>query len=282
MPHTDVIPAIVAGILQGVVEWLPVSSKTLITLYFTVLGLPVQNAYNLGLMANFGSFFAAVYYFRRDVWRILKALRRPLSPDPYAKLLRFLVVGTLATGFVGIPLYLTVRHTFTILGGSVAMGVIGGLLILTGIMARNKERRVARAVPSIPAQREPNLPAAVVAGGLQGLAAVPGISRSAMTITPLLWMGFSAEEAFRLSFLMDVLALVGAGVVPLILGQGGTTAIHQFGLVSTVVMLSAAAVTSFLAIQGILGLARRWRTSTVTFGIAGVTLLVAIAALVRL
>ena len=114
----------------------------------------------------------------------------------------------------------------------------------------------------------------MITGAMQGLAALPGISRSAVTMTPLLWIGFSAEESLRLSFMLDVLALLGAGVVPVLIGQGGRQAIAQLGLAATLVMLVVAAVISFLAIRLVLDLARKLRTSTVTLTIGILTILV--------
>lgn len=288
------VPAIIAGMLQGIVEWLPVSSKTMVTIYFALIGLKVQNAYSLGLIANFGSFFAAVYYFRREVAGVLRALRHPLSDDPYAKLLRFLFVGTLATGVIGVPLYVSMRHAFSRLGGDLAMGVIGILLLVTAFIVRRKEQLMtATGAQEAAAQegdaggatvlrKDPKLGAAVLTGAMQGLAALPGISRSGMTITPLLWMGFDGDEAIRLSFMLDVLALLGAGIVPLVIGQGGQQAVSELGLGPTIIMVLVATVVSFLAINVVLGLARRLRTSVVTFGIALITILFAGLALLHL
>ncbi len=260
----------------------------MITIYFTVLGIKVQNAYDLGLIANFGSFFAALYYFRREVIRTIRALRHPFGSEYYARLLRFLFVATLATGVTGIPAYILVRHAFSAIGGSAAMVVIGLLLVFTGFMVRNKERMVERiqetAMAPSPANPEdgrvPGFWAAVVTGAMQGLAGLPGISRSGMTITPLLWNGFDAREAIRFSFMLDVLALVGAGLVPLLIGHGGTAAVAQLGLTTTILMVAVASVVSFAAISGVIRLASRWRTSTATFVIAGITLVVALLALV--
>ena len=276
MPHHYLVPAIVAGFLQGIVEWLPVSSKTMITIYFTLIGLKVQNAYSLGLIANFGSFFAALYYFRREVVGVIRALKHPFSDEPYAKLLRFLFVGTLATGVIGIPIYVAVRHTFTLVGGSIAMAIIGVLLLGTGVIARRKEQLIAQQTDKPRMPKEPTAGHAILTGAMQGLAALPGISRSGMTITPLLWMGFEGDEAIRLSFMLDVLALVGAGIVPLLIGQGGREAVSSLGVGTTVAMLVVACIVSFGAINAVLGLARRLRTSVVTFAIAIITLAAAI------
>ncbi len=282
MTHSHLIPALVAGVIEGIVEWLPVSSKTMITLYFSVLGINVQSAYNLGLIANLGSFFAALYYFRSEAWGVVKALRHPFADEPNARLLRFLFVGTLATGVVGIPLYVTILSAFSIVGGSIAMIIIGVLLLITAFIARRKEQMMKNAATSTTRGRPVTAVSALVTGAMQGLAALPGISRSGMTITPLLWMGFSGEESIRLSFMLDVLALLGAGVVPVVIGKGGQTAVLQFGWGATLIMLLVAAIISFLAINGVLRLAKKLRTSVVTFVIAVITLLAPIAALIRL
>ncbi|OAT80298.1 hypothetical protein A6M21_13855 [Desulfotomaculum copahuensis] len=275
-------PAIVAGIIEGVVEWLPVSSKTMITLYFAIVGVNVQSGYNLGLIANFGSFFAAIYYFRKETWGILKSLRRPLADEPYARLLRFIFLGTLATGVIGVPIYVMVQNTFSVIGGSIAMLLIGVLLLITSFIVRGKEKLVEKATNSSESNKLITTRVSLITGAMQGLAALPGISRSAVTMTPLLWMGFSAEEALRLSFLLDVVALLGAGVVPVLIGHGGREAIAQFGAGATLVMLVVAAVISFLAIRIVLDLARRLRTSTVTLIIGILTIVVPLWAIIGL
>lgn len=276
------VPAFIAGIIEGIVEWLPVSSKTMITLYFAVDGIKVQSAYALGLIANFGSFFAALFYFRKEVWGALKALRHPFADDPYARLLRFVVIGTLATGVVGIPLYVLVQHTFSLVGGSIAMLAIGVMLLITSLIVRNKERLTKEAPEQGREMRPLTFKHSVITGAAQGLAALPGISRSAVTMTPLLWMGFTGEQALRLSFMLDVLGLIGAGVVPVVVGHGGREAVTQFGIVATIVMLVVAAIVSFLAIRLVLAFARRLRTSTVTLIIGIITIAIPLWAILGL
>jgi undecaprenyl-diphosphatase len=174
--HSTMLPAIIAGIIEGVVEWLPVSSKTMITLYFAIVGVKVQSAYDLGLIANFGSFFAALYYFRIEVWGVLKSLRQPFTGEPYARLLRFLVLGTFATGVVGVPIYVLVQQTFSVVGGSVAMLIIGILLLVASFIVRGKERLTQRAIGSSEDNQRLTTKASLITGAMQGLAALPGIS----------------------------------------------------------------------------------------------------------
>ncbi|EQD35494.1 undecaprenyl pyrophosphate phosphatase, partial [mine drainage metagenome] len=94
--------AALAGLLQGIVEWLPVSSKTMITFVFVAGGYPFKVGYVMGLLANGGSFFAALWYFRRDILAALGALRHPLKTVEGTGRLRFIVLASLFTGIVGL------------------------------------------------------------------------------------------------------------------------------------------------------------------------------------
>jgi undecaprenyl-diphosphatase len=279
------ILAILAGAVQGVVEWLPVSSKTMITLIFAAGGYSLGTGYVMGLLANFGSFFAAVWYFRRDILTALGALRHPFAATDDARLLRFVVLATAATGVVGIPIYAVVKSAFSATTGAVAMAGIGIILLLTSGVNFWRERLARTAGTAAAAQGDPDASATVAApgtgmslvvGACQGLAALPGISRSAITVTPLLLGGSEAARALRLSFLLDVLGLLGAGVVPLFVGSGGLHAVGRVGWGPVVLMVAVAAVMSFGTISGLLRLASRLRASVVTLAIGVLTIAAAL------
>ncbi|HLJ60882.1 MAG TPA: undecaprenyl-diphosphate phosphatase [bacterium] len=210
--------AVIAGMVQGIVEWLPVSSKTMITLIFAAAGYSFGTAYVLGLLANMGSFLAALWYFRRDLVAALGGARRPFAGTPGARTLRYLVLATAATGVVGVPIYELVKHALTAATGTAAMLAIGVLLLGTSIVNARRERLTRTAQEG--ALDAPGPVVSLIVGACQGLAALPGVSRSAMTVTPLLLRGYSANAALRFSFLLDVPALLGAGLVPLIVEHG--------------------------------------------------------------
>lgn len=281
--HVHWLTAVGTGLIQGVVEWLPVSSKTMSALFLMAAGVSARNAYTLGLLANFGSFFAALYYFRREVGMMLRALAHPLDAGEGATLLRFVVLATLATGVVGLPLYVWMSRTFSAVGGSVAMLIIGVLLLATAAIARKKERLLAaEQAQSLPSPtKEMGTPritpaAALIVGAFQGVAALPGISRSALTMTPMLWLGYSGDQALRLSFLLDVPGLLGAGAVPMVVNHGGELAISAIGPGTAAIMLLVSAVVSLLTIDTILKASRRLPTSVVTLAIAVLTIAVAL------
>ncbi|MHB8190146.1 MAG: undecaprenyl-diphosphate phosphatase [Ferrimicrobium sp.] len=266
------IVAVLAGIVQGIVEWLPVSSKSIIGITFVAAGgYSSSTAYVMGLLANFGSFFAALYFFRRDIMDALKGLRRPLAKTVEAAKLRYLVIATAGTAIVGLPLYALVVKAFTKQAGSIFMIVIGLLLLATTVVNLQRER-MARGRSVSGTEEVPRAGSAVIVGAAQGLAALPGVSRSAVTVTPLLYLGETPAAALRFSFLLDVVGLLGAGLAPFLVGHAGFTALRTVGVVPVVVMLVVASVVSFLAIGSILRLAARMRASMVTLSIGLLTL----------
>ncbi|MHB8293762.1 MAG: undecaprenyl-diphosphate phosphatase [Acidimicrobiales bacterium] len=293
---TRILLAAAAGLLQGVVEWLPVSSKTMITFVFTAGGYSPGTAYVMGLLANFGSFLAALVYFRKDIIDGLGGLRQPFGPSEGSAKLRYLFIATLFTGIVGVPIYVLVVSALSKAPGTIVMVGIGVLLLVTSAVNRRREHLAAAAgVPAtasgphasaagggaadpVPASEVANQSAdttvglgtvpgavtSVVVGACQGFAALPGISRSAATVTPLLLRGHAPADAIRFSFLLDVVGLLGAGVVPLVVGHRGFAAISQVGATPVIVMLAVSAVVSFLAIGTILRFASKLKGSVVT------------------
>ncbi len=280
MDTSHILLALLTGFVQGVIEWLPVSSKTMNLLILSAGGISVNEAYALGLIANFGSFFAAFFYFRAEIGQIVKGLRHPLSKEAEARLLRFVILATLATGLVGIPLYKLSKQTLSLASGSMGMLIIGLLLLSTAYLASRKEKLSISTHSDKEEKEIPNASIALLIGACQGFAALPGISRSGVTVTPLLAIGYSAREAIRLSFLLNVVALLGAGAVPLLSDEGGLGAIQSLGIISTFLMLVVATVVSFFTIGAVLNIAQPLKTSVITYFIAGITLVAAIAGLI--
>ncbi|MBW9142021.1 MAG: undecaprenyl-diphosphatase, partial [Candidatus Aramenus sp.] len=103
-----VLVGVVLGVVQGVSEWLPISSKTQVLLASTfLLGLSFSVGYSFGLFMEVGTILAAVVYFRREIYGVLKALvGRGNQID--VLLLKYLVISTLVTGAIGVPIYVAV------------------------------------------------------------------------------------------------------------------------------------------------------------------------------
>ena len=196
--------AILLGLLQGVTEWLPVSSEGVVTAgnsFFFDRTLSEAVAYALWL--HLGTVFSVLVAFRKEVVELLKnAAKEPGNPS---NLLKYLVITTLVSGAIGLPLLLALEE-LSIHVGAAAMGVVGVLMFITGGLQLLRKGSGTRG-------REEISPVdAIVVGVAQGFAVLPGLSRSGLTVAVLLLRRVDRREALVLSFLMSVPASLGAGL----------------------------------------------------------------------
>ncbi len=190
--------SVILGLVQGVSEWLPISSKTQVLFASYVLfGLPISAGYAFGLFLEIGSLGSAITYFRRDIVALIHD----------RQLLRYLVVVTIFTAIVGAPLfYVTdeyLQKTSPFIG--VPMIILGLALVGVGLYIR-----YSRALPKIGGLDQMRLKHYIIVGIAQGIAALPGVSRSGMTVSTMLIMGVKQDQAFRLSYLAYIPASLGA------------------------------------------------------------------------
>ncbi len=168
---------VLLGVLQGIFEWLPVSSEGVVALSGGALtGL---NPVDAALFLHLGTLLSVLVYFRKD-WAGLRKDR---------ELLRFLAMTTVVSLAVGFPVYVLVRG---IAAGTALLAVMGIGLLGTSIFHRS--------------ERSPGLSKgrlALVAGMLQGLAVIPGLSRSGSTIFGLSLGKMGPEEILKVSYMMS-------------------------------------------------------------------------------
>ncbi|RLI08825.1 UDP-diphosphatase [Candidatus Bathyarchaeota archaeon] len=241
---SPLIAALIVGMLQGLLEWLPISSQgNLVLLMVALLGLEPADALGLSVYLHLGTGLAALVYFRADFARILR-----MESESSRRLFRFLISATAATGVVGLPLFLFARVASFY--GEALLGLTGVALISTGVIERSARRRGARTAEAL-STRE-----GLLLGVVQGLSALPGVSRSGVTTSALLLRGFSGEAAFRVSFLMSVPA-VFAAAAGLMMMEGAPA----LGL-SFLAAVVASFLAAFASIDLLLRVARRvqfWR-----------------------
>jgi undecaprenyl-diphosphatase len=260
----DIIPVIL-GIVQGISEWLPISSKTqelLVSHYLLDISLTV--AYSFGLFMEVGSIGSAVTYFRND---IVKAIRDRFT-------LTFLIVVTVVTGVVGVPLYLISDR---ILEGAynpgLPMAILGVILIGNGFYIRHSRRRPREF-------KEMKLREAIVVGLAQGLAALPGVSRSGMTVSTMLLLGLKGEDAFKYSYLSYIPAALGAVGTTLLFSKSNiTTVATQLGEVGILIAIISSLVTGLLVIGLLLRVAKTKRIYLLDFALGLIALTVSLIAL---
>lgn len=188
----ELIEAILLGAIQGVAEWLPISSEGMLTLAMIHLfGKSFSEAIVYALWLHIGTMLAAIVYYRKDVGTIVK----DVTQFKFTLLTKFLFFATLCSlviggilYFVGVELLDGASMTATIL--------IGAALIITGILQLTKKQ--------VSVHKDIRVKDSFLAGALQGLAVLPGISRSGTTTATLLLQKYKNDQALRLSFLMSI------------------------------------------------------------------------------
>ena len=197
--------AAVLGFLQGLVEWLPVSSEGVVAgVYALIFDASLDDAVRFALWLHVGTVPSVLIALRRDIIDIVREfLTRPQTPSPTV---RFLVVATLVSGVVGLPLLLALSDISS-LGGTAATGLIGCFMLVTGYVQLRRREESDEHV-----REELNLVDSLLVGVAQGFSVIPGLSRSGMTVAVLLSRRVDAKHALTLSFLLSVPASLAASI----------------------------------------------------------------------
>ncbi|MFT7558771.1 MAG: undecaprenyl-diphosphatase [Flavobacteriales bacterium] len=204
----DLVHAVLLGLIQGITEFLPISSSGHLILPKEIFGWQDQGlAFDVAV--HVGTLSAVLIYFRRDVAEVfvggIKTLGGDFS-DPSGRLAWYLVLGTLPAAIAGIFFGDFVEANLR------SMGVIAATTIIFGLLLGFADYRFAKT--GIDQQKtliEIGLWAAIIIGCAQALALVPGTSRSGITITAALLLGFNREASAKFSFLLSIPAIVASG-----------------------------------------------------------------------
>jgi undecaprenyl-diphosphatase len=240
------LEALALAIVQGLTEFLPVSSSGHLVLAQTFFGIKPATAFLFDIILHLGTALAALVFYRRDIAAVFQGIFLPHRQSPEARrgsrrLLLLLVAATLPTAVIGF----TFKDFFEGLFASptavvTALAVTGTFLIASSLLPAT----------TLAIERAPWWLAALI-GVAQGAAIVPGISRSGSTIVAGLAAGLRREDAVRFSFLLSLPAICGAALLelrhPPAGGEGVSVGLAVCGFV-------AAAATGYLAILLVL----RW------------------------
>jgi undecaprenyl-diphosphatase len=200
------INAIILGIVQGLTEFLPVSSNAHVRIVAELIGLPSDPGAAYTAIIQLGTEAAVVVYFAKDLWRIisrwvLALLGRIPRNDADAKLGWFIILGSLPIVILGLvfqtAIETTLRSLWVIAVTLIVFGIILGIADHVGA----KRRKIA----------DLTVPHSVIYGFAQSLALIPGVSRSGGTITAGLFLGYERSAAARYSFLLAIPAVLGSG-----------------------------------------------------------------------
>ena len=205
----DFFKAAVLGVLQGLTEFLPISSSAHLRIFPELFGWGDPGA-AFTAVVQIGTEAAVLIYFRKDIWRIASAWIRSLHDPAWrgqvdARMGWFIIVGSLPIVALGITLKDVIENDFR------SLWIIGTTLIVLGIVLGVADK-VGRNERSI---KQMNLQHAVLLGFAQAAALVPGVSRSGATISMGRFLGYEREAATRFAFLLAIPAVIGAGLYEL-------------------------------------------------------------------
>ncbi len=230
--------AILLGIIQGLTEFLPVSSSGHLVLFQQLFGLKEAELF-FDVCVHLGTLVAVILVFHREIGNIIAALLRLLSlsrqkekfvqqleSDPDVKMALLIIIGSIPTAILGLMFHNIADRLFSSPFFTGLMLVVTGLLLWLTRRARPDGKKTGLAGFS-----RTN---AFIIGIVQGLAIIPGISRSGSTISIGLLLGINRETAARYSFLLSIPAIVGAGLLSLKDGLSQTDPVIRLSLLGAV------------------------------------------------
>lgn len=206
---TDLLKAVVLGVIQGLTEFLPISSSAHLRIFPELFGWGDPGAAFTAVI-QIGTELAVLIYFRKDIWRIGNAWARSLVRPEYrgtldARMGWYIIVGSLPIVVLGVLLKDVIERDFR------NLWIIGCTLIVMGVVLGIADRvgRTDRVIGKL------TMKDAVLMGAAQALALIPGVSRSGATISMGRFLGFDRAAATRFAFLLAIPAVVGAGLFEL-------------------------------------------------------------------
>lgn len=252
---------IILAILQGLFEWLPISSSGQVMIISrNLFGISEVNAFSLSIWLHLGTTLAVLFKFRNDFVKIFKSL----MPKTYkveeidVRKRNWLIYATLGTGITALPLYFIFRviisGAFVPIQGDLITLIISGLLIITGIiLLKTKKIYGKNTIDSIPQDSIPK--DSFLSGLIQGVSILPGISRSGVTVSAILLEKYDQDNALRLSFLMSVPVAIASIIVDIIFGEGSILGtLNPFEILLTLVITF---LVGYLTIEFLLQLAQK-------------------------
>jgi undecaprenyl-diphosphatase len=200
--------AILLGFVQGITEWLPISSSGHLVIVQQLLG--IEAPFIFDVLLHFGSLLAIVAFFRKELWGMLQTvLRNDFRAG--GRIIVFALVGTIPVGVVGILAHDMIAGAF----GNIHD--VGVLMVLMGFILFNTR--------FVKGERKMSLLDAFWIGVAQATALAPGISRSGTTISMALMRQVRKEQAFVFSFMLSIPAILGANAYELYKGGFDLTAL---------------------------------------------------------
>ena len=240
---SDLLKAVVLGIIQGLTEFLPISSSAHLRIYPELFGWGDPGA-AFTAVVQIGTELAVLLYFRRDIWRIASCwmrslVRAELRGHLDARMGWYIILGSVPIGILGVTFKDTIESEFR------NLWLIATTLVVLGLVLGLADRfgGTSRTIKQL------SLRDAALMGLAQALALVPGVSRSGATLSMGRILGYDREAATRYAFLLAIPAVVAAGLYELQeIPDGG----NDYGWTPTIIATAVSFVVGYAAIAWLL------------------------------
>ena len=232
----NIFQAIILGIVQGVAEFLPISSSGHLVVIQRIFGIE-EPALTFDIVVHIGTLVSILVIFWKDVWGLIK--------NPFSKMTMLLVIASLPVVIAGLFFRGVIEHEF--IRGGLWLGIA---FVITGILLQVSDRFTK----GVKADKDITFVDALIVGCMQAMALPPGISRSGTTITGALFRGINRESATRLSFMLAIIAIAGSGVLEVYQIATGSEGMGAIGVSPMVAGFITSALVGLLSIKLLLKL----------------------------
>lgn len=259
-----ILQYIFIGVVQGIVEWLPISSQgNLVILLTNVFNVPVSLALDYSVYLHIGTVLAAIIYFRKQLFSLfsynnIKALVSKKHTSN-TKELWFIVFSVFVTTIMFCLLYFFYKN-MTLLSIKAITLLVGVLLIITGIIQTYAKKRKS-------VKKKLTTKNAFFVGLLQSFAIFPGISRSGITTSALVFERFSPKDALKYSFLLSIPTIIIAEVAYVVIN--GVSSFNVFLIISIITSF----IVGYLTIDFLLKVANKINFALFCYILGGIYLI---------
>jgi len=191
--------AMLLGLVQGLTEWLPISSSGHLVIIQHILGLQVSLLFDT--LLHVGTLFAVIVFFRNDIHKFIMAIIKRDFKSPEGKQITFIIFGSLPIAVVGFLLHDIITSMFN------NLFIVGLGLICTGTLLYMTRKANSNT--------QLNFTNSFLVGLAQAAALIPGVSRSGFTISTGILQGVNSEAIFKFSFLLAIPSIIGANIFEL-------------------------------------------------------------------
>ncbi|MFX1376798.1 MAG: undecaprenyl-diphosphate phosphatase [Promethearchaeota archaeon] len=255
------IEYIIIALIQGIFEWLPISSSGQVMIISTnFFDISTEEAFSLAIWLHFGTTIAVLLKFRGDFYRILRSVFQKANSvdNNYIKRRNWIIYATIGTGITALPLYFIFKiiflDAFEAIQGDIITLFISGLLILTGLIII-KTRKIYGNNKISDVSKKKIQKDSTLSGLVQGFSILPGISRSGVTVSAILLEKYEHNDALRLSFLISVPVVIASIFVDIIFGEGSI--FGTLDLITIIMVTIISFLIGYLTIELLLRLTKK-------------------------